>query len=303
MQTIVVAFLLPVFVAGGGETQSRSDALSTLVQTERLFARTCGEKGIRASFLEFFADDAIAFFPEPVKYKAAVKNLPAPDPHLAALEWEPQAGGISASCDLGYTTGPSVRTDNAAPGRPRRYGMFFSVWKKQMDGSWKVAVDIGVSTPAPFAPFGMPFKEPGREPFVVRAGEVVAMGKHATIVNVEAEFSESCLSRGVLNGYLLHVDDESRLYRTNTMPIVGVDSIRSFLTMMTATPSWTPIATEMSLAGDLGYSYGSYEYTGSSGDQSSVEKGYYLRVWKRTAPDEWRIVVDITNPVESENRK
>jgi ketosteroid isomerase-like protein len=303
MLNIVIVLFLPLFVLAGEETRSRADALSDLVQTERSFARTCGEKGIRASFLEYFADDAIAFFPQPVKYKAAVKDLPAPDPHLVTLEWEPQAGGMSASCDMGYTTGPSVRTDNSAPDRPHRYGMFFSVWRKQTDGFWKVAVDIGVSTPAQVAPFGVAFKEPESKPYVVRTGKVASTNMHATIMNLDAEFSKACSSLGVINAYLLHVDNESRLYRTNSLPIIGVDSIRSYLNKRIAAPAWTPVAAEMSLAGDLGYSYGSYEYTSHSKDQSSVEKGYYLHVWKRTATDEWRIVADITNPSESENRK
>ena len=81
MKNILVVILLSMLIGDGYETRSRTAALSSLVQTERLFARTCGEKGIRASFVAFFAGDAIAFIPEPVKYKDAVKGLPAPDPH------------------------------------------------------------------------------------------------------------------------------------------------------------------------------------------------------------------------------
>jgi hypothetical protein len=65
-------------------------ALQEIVEAERAFARTCAEKGIRASFLEYFADDGIAFRPGPVRYKEAVKDSPQPDPQLVTLAWEPQ---------------------------------------------------------------------------------------------------------------------------------------------------------------------------------------------------------------------
>ncbi len=57
----------------------------------------------------------------------------------------------------------------------------------------------------------------------------------------------------------------------------------------------------MSVAGDLGYAYGSYEYMTRSGDQSIVEKGYYLHVWKRTSADVWTLVAEVTNSVEPES--
>jgi ketosteroid isomerase-like protein len=66
---------------------------------------------------------------------------------------------------------------------------------------------------------------------------------------------------------------------------------------------WKPVAGDMSLAGDLGYSYGSYELVNNTGDHPLVEKGYYLHVWKRISPDEWKIVADVTNPVEPETKE
>ena len=45
--------------------------LASLVGAERDFARTCGEKGIRASFLQFFAEDGLSFEPEPIRVRDA----------------------------------------------------------------------------------------------------------------------------------------------------------------------------------------------------------------------------------------
>src|SRR5437867_11297490 len=161
MKTILSMVLLCANASGADDDSTNTTVLRSLVETERAFAGTCGEKGVRASFLEFFADDGIAFRPEPFRFKEAMKDLPPPsDPLGVTLEWEPQAGGVAASGDLGYTTGPSVRTDKTAEDKPQRFGQFFSVWKKQKDGRWKVAADIGVATPARMTPLGKPFKQP-----------------------------------------------------------------------------------------------------------------------------------------------
>ncbi len=240
MRNIVVGFILLAMPFKMDETTSRSKVLSSLVRTERSFARTCQAKGIRASFLEFFADDGVAFFPEPLKYKEAVKNLPPPvDPLAVSLEWEPQTGDVAASGDLGYTTGPSVRSEDASPEKSKRYGVFFSVWKKQQDDKWKVAVDIGVATPGEPTPLGMPFKEP-RVRSIAMTGGGIGSDKHAMVLNLEDLFSKSCESKGVLDGYLVYVDDDTRLHRTNHMPIVGTQAIRLYLSTETSVPIWTP---------------------------------------------------------------
>ena len=44
--------------------------LETLVAAERAFAESATRQGIRDSFLEYFADDAIAFNPEPTSATA-----------------------------------------------------------------------------------------------------------------------------------------------------------------------------------------------------------------------------------------
>jgi ketosteroid isomerase-like protein len=126
------------------QDQQISPTLSSLFEAERAFAKRCGEVGIRGSFLEFFADDAIVFRPHPVKYKEAVKDRPAPPNPLAyALEWEPIFGEVSAAGDMGYDTGPSVFIDKTAEKPTPQYGFFFSVWKKQSDANWKVVLDVG----------------------------------------------------------------------------------------------------------------------------------------------------------------
>jgi ketosteroid isomerase-like protein len=57
---------------------------------------------------------------------------------------------MAASGDLGYTYGNYILKSKNKEGKVvASYGKYMSVWKKQKDGSWKVAVDMGNSSPEP----------------------------------------------------------------------------------------------------------------------------------------------------------
>ena len=49
--------------------------LNTFMEAERAFARSCAMGGIRASFMEWFADEGIGFAPDPVKQKAIAEAV------------------------------------------------------------------------------------------------------------------------------------------------------------------------------------------------------------------------------------
>jgi hypothetical protein len=98
-----ILFLVLIIVAFGfSQDQQISAVLSSLVEAERPFAAACLEKGIRASFTEFFADDGIAFQPQPVKYKETVREQPASlQPDAVTIAWEPIFSDISANFNVG----------------------------------------------------------------------------------------------------------------------------------------------------------------------------------------------------------
>ena len=64
---------------------------------------------------------------------------------IKTLSWKPVSADVAASGDLGYTWGnwKYQALDTVY------YGNYFTAWKKQKDGSWKVALDGGNSSPKP----------------------------------------------------------------------------------------------------------------------------------------------------------
>jgi uncharacterized protein (TIGR02246 family) len=69
------------------------------------------------------------------------------------LSWEATRADVSACGDLAYTIGSYQITTNDAAGTPRtRPGKYLTLWKKQPDGEWKVAVDAPSENAPPPVP-------------------------------------------------------------------------------------------------------------------------------------------------------
>lgn len=83
-----------------------------------------------------------------------------------ALQWTATKADVSASGDLGYTTGAYQMTTKDAAGTPTtEKGKYVTVWKKQSGGQWKVTDDIfnADAPPPPPAPAVAP-KSKGAAP-------------------------------------------------------------------------------------------------------------------------------------------
>ncbi len=283
--------VLPVFP----NEKDLSPAQAALVATERAFARLAVEQGVRASFIAYFADDGIGFNPHPYKVKEVLSNRPAPAKRSPiVLNWAPIFGGMARAGDLGWNTGPTVVEDTSPEKQPAQHGMFFSVWKKQSDGNWRVVLDLGNSTPAAVAPLNAPFRAARQASNKPSAGVNVEKAT-AGLFETEREFLAAAKAGGAGQAYKSRLSDDARVHRPDVMPVVGRAAINAWLTSQTMTLGGEPIKVEVASSGDLGYAYGSYELGGNK-----PEKGYYARVWTRDAQGRWHIVMDVTNPIPPE---
>jgi ketosteroid isomerase-like protein len=120
-----------------------------LLKLEAAFAQAVAEHG-RAAFVTYFAEDGVELEDGGgITSREAIGKQP-PWPEGTSLTWTPVKADMAASGDLGYTYGNYVFKSKNKEGKVETsYGKYMSVWKKQNDGSWKVVVDIGNSSPAP----------------------------------------------------------------------------------------------------------------------------------------------------------
>ncbi len=103
-----------------------------------------------------------------------------------------------------------------------------------------------------------------------------------------------------MKAFLAYSAAEVRLFRNGNYPIEGSDAIRQALSPKTGNLlTWQPLAADVSHSGDLGYTHGTYTLNGSSEPQKLIERGNYLRIWKRHNGG-WKVVVDVANPLPPE---
>ena len=112
-----------------------------VAQTERAFSARCAEIGIRDSFLENFAPDSIHFGPEPRLARPDLEKETSST--KVRLTWEPKIVRVASTGQLAVCTGPYALQTALS----KSSGYYLSIWKRQDDGGWKVAADIGVSGP------------------------------------------------------------------------------------------------------------------------------------------------------------
>lgn len=260
--------------------------LASLVEAERSFARASLQNGIRAAFIEYLADDGIVFRPQPVKGKAWYKKSPATG---AILLWEPGFAEVSASNDLGYTTGPwAFRPDTTA--EASAFGHYVSVWRRGADREWEVAIDVGISHARVDRPKSVETSAIEKPTDAVTQPEALA-----AITQEERDFVEAA-ARGVEDAYDTFASEDVRLYRTGDLPTVGKDKARALLVKRPGTHRMQTTSVEVSKGGDLGFTYGRCDVD----YHAKISTSYYLRIWKRMPDGTWKIALDLDSPMPPE---
>ena len=124
----------------------------TLLEIDRNFSKLSADRGMVYAFTTYSADDVVKFrdgaFPI-VGKQELIRSFQGVNDSIMLLTWEPVNADISSSGDLGYTYG-NWKMHFSKPDTTL-YGVYVTVWKKQVDGTWKVVLDGGNDTPSPSA--------------------------------------------------------------------------------------------------------------------------------------------------------
>jgi ketosteroid isomerase-like protein len=269
--------------------------LAPVVEAEHAFAEYSIAHGMKDAFLNFAAPDGVIFRRGPVNaIEAWTRTNPAP---TGLLTWWPVYADVSEAGDLGYTTGPYEYRDKPSDAKPEGAGHYFTIWRRQPDGSWRFVVDLGIQHEAPASAetvLRYPAWLSGKKK-ASRSAEAEAAAK--SLLEAERALSEESSTKGTASALLSRADETLRLYRQNTFPVVGREAVRKTLKTMSEFVRCEPSRTDASASGDMGYAYGTYELRTSPGDQKPAERGNYARVWRRTGKGPWRVVFNVTNPV------
>jgi ketosteroid isomerase-like protein len=283
----------PSSPAASNEKPDSTPALESLVAAERAFAADSVARGIRASFLSAFAEDGINFDPRPQHTRAELLKEPEPEtPSPLQLDWHPVWADVSSAGDLGYTTGPYVLRHLGTAHTPPGHGYYFSIWKKQADGSWKVILDTGIRTPAPAEGQETEYRP------APRAGRpVTALSPHRRSAGDDLRAREANLDSSLRKSGGVALADfaslQIRFLRDGAFPYVGKDALRPVLTGTPAPETIDLLGDGMAASGDLGYTWGRETF-------ASGTTGYFVRLWRLDEDDVLRITVDWANSIPKE---
>jgi ketosteroid isomerase-like protein len=267
-----------------------AEAARVMVESERKFYQTGQEKGTRAAFLAFLADDGVVFRPGPVNGKEAWGKRPETGLDLI---WEPTFAAIARSADFGYTTGPAKWRASKKDEKFLGHGQFVSIWKKQKDGSWKVALDCGIENPEPAGrpeALRMFVPEEGQQTKVVDAGR-----KALPLPEAHQKFVDAAKTNAA-EAILAVAGEEIRVYREGRFPAVGKTAAGVLLGTKAGKISFEQLGGDMSRSADLAYSYGKY----SLNRDGNAEAGHFFQIWQTDAAGVWKLVLDWQQPLPPE---
>ncbi len=256
--------------------------LASLVAAERAFADASFEKGTRAAFIQYLADDAVVFRSAPVKGKKWYASRASSS---GILVWETEFAHVSTSNDLGYTTGPwALRSDST--GEASGFGHYVSVWRRGADREWEVAISVGISHKRVERP-----KSIATAPTDELEEGVTQQEALAAIQQEERDFIDAA-SRGIEDAFDAFGSEDVRVFRSGDVPGVGKEQARALLIKRPGTHQMQTTAAEASRDGDLGFTYGRCDVTYNE----KVSTSYYLRIWKRLPDGTWKLALDLDSP-------
>jgi len=126
-----------------------------------------------------------------------------------------------------------------------------------------------------------------------------------TLKQLEADFMKAAGEHGSQGYMSFYADDAVEV--PNGAPIlsgkVDIAKTMGFLDQKGNQLTWTPVGADIAASGDLGYTYGNYEFrTMDETGKPVVEHGHYTSIWKKQPDGSWKIVLDMGNAGAEERR-
>lgn len=253
-----------------------AEPLDEVIAAERAFAAETRERGFKPGFLAWVAGDGFIFRHGPVPARADLEAQPDEAPPGPALFWWPTFAGVANSGDLGFTTGGATV--------PVRY---FTVWRRQADGSWRWLYDGGPGQSAPWP--GGEGAEVLRLPAATAASGSPERAL-AEIAPLEAELA-AFAAEDAATARLRFLAEDGLVAGSPEHARPGRDGQAEELARQPARQVMRPLGGIASNAGDLAFTWGEARWSHSD----APRWGHYARIWQNRR-EGWRLVVDILVP-------
>lgn len=302
--TLLSVFVMTVVsVASSAQERSQYQYWLDLAAADQSYADRAIEVGRNQAFLEFLGEDSVIFRDGPLD---ALAYYSSPNFSGNDLTWEAHYIDVSRAGDFGLSAGPLTIVDPDSTEGSDYFGHLISVWKKQ-EGQWKLAADMAVFIPGFLSLQVEPTFADTQPIFEETAHPVVAMTDANTmqrLVEADNTFGRSINIRGGERALLRYGMENIRVYLPDIGPAIGAEVASSvygaFLDseLETTTPvNVNHMGGYLSDSREMGFTYGVM-----STNPEEVQQGFrtnYLRVWRLSASNEWRIAVEVLRPISN----
>jgi ketosteroid isomerase-like protein len=119
-----------------------------------------------------------------------------------------------------------------------------------------------------------------------------------TLRQLEADFMKAAAEKGS-EGYMSYYAEDAVEVPNGEDAIQGKAKIAKtmgFLDDKKNQLTWTAVGADISATGDLGYTWGTYEFRSKDKDgKPTVDYGKYTSIWKKQRDGSWKVVLDMGN--------
>ncbi len=110
-----------------------------------------------------------------------------------------------------------------------------------------------------------------------------------SLVAAEKAFAQMAAEKGTRDAFLTFLADDGLVFQPD--PVNGKETWRA-RQPSPAVLSWYPVHSEVSLAGDLGFNTGPFDYRPKPGEKPVVF-GQFATIWARQADGSWKAALDL----------
>ena len=298
-----ICTIVAVLLASSASAQERSHSQYwlELAAADQTYADRALEIGRSQAFLEFLGEGSVVFRGEgPVD---ALEEYSSPDFQGNDLTWESHYIDVSRAGDLGLSAGPMVSITADDDRNANGFGHLVSVWWKKA-GEWKLAADMFAFIPGYLSLEVEPSFDDTEPVFDETVSTPVAEHAQSSLqglIDSDNLFGRSINIRGGERALLRYGMQNIRVYLPGMGPAIGGEVASSVYgaylddLLDTTTPvNLDHLGGYLSESREMGFTYGIM-----STNPEEARPGFnsnYLRLWRLTTSNEWRIAVEVLTP-------
>lgn len=248
--------------------------LGGLIEAERAFARFTESGTIRDGFLRFMDTAGLIFQQGRPMNAHQVYQRQKAGPGL--LSWAPDFAVVSASGDMGVTSGPYLIRPKSLTDTPVARGYFSSIWHMNAHGEWKNLADLGTASETA----ALPVKDKDIVSFSL-PGQDLPVQTLTSVLRLDSLFNMAITGRDSQQ-WEKFLTAESRMNLDRHAPASGEKQVTTALLQAPDRLQLSTVGGGISPAGDFAYTYGVLT--------NGMRKENYLRAWIYRRK-EWKLLL------------